>query len=139
MYKDRGAERGQLKCPLSTQSGHSECLHTGFVTAARSYLLATLQRVANGGDLTTDELDATILDPLLLGGAERNPWEELSHWANDGDICAKDTSYVFIKPEWMLYRIAALGSKHPLFTDYRHLSTSAGTPLIRLVRSPRRL
>lgn len=78
------------------------------MTAARTYLLETLQRVVDGGDLTTDELDAAIPNPLVLDPAEKDAWEELSHWADDEDIRAKDDRYASFKRDWMRDQIAAL-------------------------------
>lgn len=78
------------------------------MTAARAYLIETLQRVVDGGDLTTDELDAAIPNPLVLDPAEKDAWEELSHWADDEDIRAKDDRYASFKRDWMRDQIAAL-------------------------------
>lgn len=80
------------------------------MTAARAYLMATLQRVVDGGDLTTDELDAAIPDPLVLDRDEKQAWEQLSHWADDADIRTKDAHYASFKRGWMLDHIAALSS-----------------------------
>ena len=80
------------------------------MTAARSYLLSALQRVADGGDLTTEELDAAIPNPRLLDAAEKDAWEQLSHWADDADIRAKDAHYASFKRDWIRERIAALNS-----------------------------
>ncbi len=80
------------------------------MTAARPYLLATLQRVADGGDLTSKELHAAIPDPLLLDLVEKDAWEQLSHWADDEDIRAKDAKYAAFKRNWMRDHIAALDS-----------------------------
>jgi hypothetical protein len=63
------------------------------VTEARTFLLATLRRVVDGGDVTNDELDAAIAAPAGLRGAERNAWYGLSYWADDDDIRAKDPVY----------------------------------------------
>ena len=81
------------------------------MTDVRTYLLSTLQRVADGGDLTTAELDAAIPDPMLLDRAERAAWEELSHWADDADIRAKDAHYASFKREWMRAHIERLGQQ----------------------------
>jgi hypothetical protein len=83
------------------------------MTEARAYLLFALQRVADGGDITVDELDAMIPDPLLLDSAERGAWEQLSHWADDADIRAKDTHYAIFKRERMREQIAALNGYLP--------------------------
>lgn len=78
------------------------------MSEARAYLLAALTRVADGGDITTDELGAAIPDSLALNGTEKAAWEELSHWADDSDIRAKDAHYASLKREWMRDHIAAL-------------------------------
>ena len=80
------------------------------MTAARAYLLSALRRVANGGDLTPEELDAAIPDPFALDRSERTAWEELSHWADDADIRAHDPLYARFKRDWMLGHIATLSS-----------------------------
>lgn len=59
--------------------GHPAQPQNAGMTAARTYLVATLQRVIEGGDVTTDEPDAAIPDPLLLDRAEKEAWEGLSH------------------------------------------------------------
>lgn len=82
---------------------------------ARDYLLATLQRIVAGGDLTTDELGRAIPDPRLLDDrSEMDAWEELSHWADDDDIRAKDARYREHKRERMRGHIARLGDQPPL-------------------------
>jgi hypothetical protein len=63
------------------------------VTDARTFLLATLRRVIDGGDVTNDELDAAIAAPAGLRGAERKAWHGLSYWADDDDVRAKDPTY----------------------------------------------
>lgn len=63
------------------------------MTEARTFLLATLRRVIDGGDVTNDELDAAITAPADLRGAERKAWHGLSYWADDDDIRAKDPAY----------------------------------------------
>jgi hypothetical protein len=63
------------------------------VTNARTFLLATLRRVIDGGDVTNDELDAAIAAPAGLRGAERKAWHGLSYWADDDDVRAKDPAY----------------------------------------------
>lgn len=78
------------------------------MSSIRSYLRATLQRVITGGDITTDELDKAIADPLSLDRDEREAWEELSHWADDADIRAREPNYAVFKREWMRKRLDAL-------------------------------
>jgi hypothetical protein len=63
------------------------------MTDARTFLINSLQRVIDGGDVTNDELDAAIADPARLRGAERKAWHGLSYWADDDDIRAKDPGY----------------------------------------------
>lgn len=60
---------------------------------ARTFLINTLRRVIDGGDLTNEELDVVISDPAGLRGAERKAWHGLSYWADDDDIRTKDPSY----------------------------------------------
>ena len=81
------------------------------MTDARSYLLATLQRVVEGGDLTTRELDAAIPDPLVLDKIERDAWEQLSHWADDEDIRRRDGHYATFKRDWMKDHILRLNDE----------------------------
>jgi hypothetical protein len=71
------------------------------VTEARTVLLATLRRVIDGGDVTNDELDAAIIAPADLRGAERKAWHGLSYWADDDDIRAKDPAYALSRT-WQL-------------------------------------
>ena len=80
------------------------------MTNARQYLRNTLQRIVDGGDLTTEELDAAIPDPLILARLEKDAWEELSHWADDDDIRAKDKRYAADKRDRMRGHIIALGA-----------------------------
>jgi hypothetical protein len=63
------------------------------VTNARTFLLATLRRVIDGGNVTNDELYAAIAALARLRGAERKAWYGLSYWADDGDVRAKDPAY----------------------------------------------
>ncbi|WP_137898373.1 hypothetical protein [Sphingomonas sp. 2SG] len=63
------------------------------MTEARTFLLAALRHVVDGGDVTNEELDAAITTPARLRGAERNAWHGLSYWADDDDIRAKDPAY----------------------------------------------
>ncbi|MEV5031084.1 hypothetical protein [Sphingobium sp. LMC3-1-1.1] len=78
------------------------------MTVIRTYLLETLQRVADGGDIEQDELDAAVPNPLALDPLEKDAWEQLSHWADDADIRQKDPNYATFKRDWMRDRIAAL-------------------------------
>jgi len=59
----------------------------------RAFLINSLRRVIDGGDVTNEELDAAIADPAALRGAERKAWHGLSYWADDDDIRAKDPAY----------------------------------------------
>ncbi|WP_375399094.1 hypothetical protein [uncultured Sphingomonas sp.] len=63
------------------------------MTHVRTFLIDSLRRVTDGGDVTNDELDAAIADPAGLRGAERKAWHGLSYWADDDDISAQDPSY----------------------------------------------
>jgi hypothetical protein len=63
------------------------------VTDARPFLLATLRRVIDGGDVTNDDLEAAIAKPADLRDAERKAWHGLSYWADDNDVRAKDPAY----------------------------------------------
>ncbi|MDI1295964.1 MAG: hypothetical protein PSY12_08785 [bacterium] len=78
------------------------------MASARVHLLTMLERVADGGDLTAQELNAAIPDPLLLDQREKAAWEELSHWADDEDIRAKDAHYTGLKRQWMRDHMSAL-------------------------------
>jgi hypothetical protein len=81
------------------------------VTAARTYLLEALKRVADGGDIAQQELDAAVPDPFILDRDEKKAWEELSHWADDADIRERDENYAGFKRDWMRDRIRLLNSK----------------------------
>ncbi len=83
------------------------------MSEARDYLLTALRRVAGGGDITAEELDAAIADPLILDRAEKDVWEQLSHWADDGDIRATDAKYASLMRERMQENIAALNGFLP--------------------------
>ncbi len=73
------------------------------MTHARTFLLAALRRVIDGGEVTNNELDAAIAEPADLRGAERKAWHGMawhgmashgmSYWADDEDIRAKDPAY----------------------------------------------
>ena len=78
------------------------------MTDTRTYLLQALELVADGGDVTRQELDAAISNPRTLSRAEKDAWEELSHWADDGDIRGRDERYATFKREWMRDRREAL-------------------------------
>ena len=78
------------------------------MTAARAFLLEALQRVADGGDVGAAELDTAVPDPFALDYAEKNAWEELSHWADDDDIRERDGRYAAHKRERMRDHVAAL-------------------------------
>jgi hypothetical protein len=84
-------------------------LHSVQMTAARAFLLDALKRVAGGGDIDEAELEAVVPDPLALDYDERNAWEELSHWADDDDIRARDKRYAALKRERMRDCIVKLG------------------------------
>ena len=78
------------------------------MTALNSYLLDTLQRVVDGGDVELDELAAAVPSPLELNSVEHSAWQQLSQWADDGDIRQKDASYASFKRERMQHYIAVL-------------------------------
>jgi hypothetical protein len=78
------------------------------MTAAKSYLLETLQRVIDGGDVDPDELDAAVPNPLDLNSVEFSAWQQLSHWADDADIRQKDEYYATFKREWMRHHVDVL-------------------------------
>ncbi len=80
------------------------------MTDARRYIRDTLQRIVDGGDLTTEELDAAVPNPLLLCRDEQAAWEELSHWADDNDIRARDERYAASKRDRMRDQITALSA-----------------------------
>jgi hypothetical protein len=60
-------------------------------------LFNALHRIADGGDIDQAELKAAVPDPLALDDPEKKAWEELSHWADDNDIRAKDERYAGYK------------------------------------------
>ena len=83
------------------------------MSKARAFLLATLQHVADGGDLTVAELDTGMPNPLMLDPTERDAWEELSHWADDDDVRGKDVNYTAYKRERLRDRLAELNGYLP--------------------------
>ena len=78
------------------------------MTVARAFLLEALQRVADCGDVTESELNTAVLAPFALDPAEKIAWEELSHWADDGDIRERDEPYAAFKRERMRDHVTAL-------------------------------
>ena len=76
-------------------------IRSGRMTAARASLLEDLQRVADGEDIVEAELEAAVPDPFMLDPAEKNAWEDLSHWADDDDIRERDEHYAALEPERM--------------------------------------
>ena len=56
------------------------------------FLIAALRRVAGGGDIGPEELDATISrsEARALRGAEMDAYVHLAQWADDEDIRASD-------------------------------------------------
>ncbi|WP_159709822.1 hypothetical protein [Sphingomonas sp. AX6] len=83
------------------------------MSKARAYLRSALERVASGGDIAADQLDAAVADPRLLNRAEKDAWQELSHWADDKDIRKKDPKYTASRRERMMNHIAALDGYLP--------------------------
>jgi hypothetical protein len=49
-----------------------------------------------------------VPSPLALDRDEKNAWEELSHWADDSDVRARDARYTTHKRDRMRDRLAAL-------------------------------
>lgn len=78
------------------------------MTANRNFLINALRRVLEGGDIDNAELDAAVPSPLALDRDEKNAWEELSHWADDSDVRARDARYTTHKRDRMRDRLAAL-------------------------------
>ena len=98
------------KYRLSTHCRHSPLRHKAAMADAHQYLRGTLQRIVDGGDLTTAELDAAVPDPSILSRVKKDAWEELSHWADDDDIRAKDKRYAANKRDQMRDHIIALSA-----------------------------
>lgn len=82
-------------------------MHNTGMTSARPNLIAILERVADGGDVTTHELKLAIPDPLVLDEREKAAWEELCHWT-DEDARAKDSKNAAFKREWMRSHLSTL-------------------------------
>ncbi len=76
--------------------------------AVKSYLLDTLQRVVDGGDVDPDELDAVVPNPFELNPVEKSAWQQLSQWADDADIHQKDETYATFKRERMRHYLGVL-------------------------------
>lgn len=78
------------------------------MASTHTFLLDALERVADGGDITAEELDAAIPDPSLLKPREKAAWQELSHWADDADIRSKDSESAKLKRQWMRDHMSTL-------------------------------
>jgi hypothetical protein len=78
------------------------------VNDPKTFLLATLRHVIDGGDVTNDELDAAVAAPASLRGAERKAWYGLSYWADDDDVRAKDPAYGPLRRRRLAYLLSAL-------------------------------
>jgi hypothetical protein len=78
------------------------------MTSARPNLIALLERVADGGEITAHELEEAIPDPFILDEQEKAAWEELGHWADDEDIRANDANYAAFKREWIRGHLSTL-------------------------------
>ena len=98
----------RLKGLLPTRCGPADAVQAGAVSATASSLVMLLQRVVGGGDVSSLELERAVPDPFVLKGSERAAWEELSHWADDEDLRAKDPAYGKFKREWMRDRLHSL-------------------------------
>ena len=81
------------------------------MTAARTFLLEALRRVADGGDIDDAELDKAVPDPFVLDPIEKKAGEELSHRADDADIRERDGRYATFKRHSMRDHISASGAK----------------------------
>jgi hypothetical protein len=91
------------------------------MTVGRAFLIGALKRVADGGDIDEVELVAAIPDSSVLDKAERKALEQLTHWADDADIRARDRDYACFKRRWMRDHLAALEQRDSLrsFADAR--------------------
>ncbi len=78
------------------------------VADQRTFLMTTLQRVANGGDIFAAELSKGVPDPAALDSDEREALTELKLWIEDRDIHLRETNYTRFKREWMRDRLAVL-------------------------------
>ncbi len=78
------------------------------MTAVRTFLLGALKRVADGGEINEDELVAAIPDWSALDASEKKALEQLTHWADDEDIRARDAEYATLKRQWMRDHIERL-------------------------------
>jgi|TARA_R100000501_G_scaffold14680_4_gene26674 hypothetical protein len=86
-------------------------LHSGLMTAARTFLIDALQRVADGGDMDETEIEAAVPDPFALDDLEKKAWEELSHWADDKDIRVRNERYAGYKRDRMRECIATFNAR----------------------------
>ena len=87
----------------------------------RSFLEEALRRVAEGGDITNEELSAAIPDPIALDGPDRKAYHGLSYWADDADIRAKDADYGTARREALKDLLRALskqGGLPPVQRDF---------------------
>ena len=67
----------------------------------RAYLLTALQRVLQGGELAAEELREAIPSQDALQKQEKAAWEQLTHWAGESDVRAKDQNYAAFHFEWL--------------------------------------
>ncbi len=74
----------------------------------RAFLMLTLLRVAEGGDVVADDLRAGVPDPATLDADEREALTELQLWIEDRDIHLGESNYTRFKREWMRDRLAVL-------------------------------
>jgi hypothetical protein len=78
------------------------------VTLAREFLLSALRRITGGGEITNDELLHAVPDLTELDEVEQSAWFRLSHWADDGDIRAKDQSYADMQQQQIAFALTDL-------------------------------
>ena len=67
----------------------------------RSYLLYALKGALNGAAVSVADLDAAIINPENLIGHERDAWEQLHHWADEGEVRARDKNYSAFHLDWL--------------------------------------
>lgn len=74
----------------------------------RQFILAALEQITNGGDLTGAELSRGVPNSHALSTDERAAWLELQRWTEDDDLREKDAGYAHYKRDLIRDRFEAM-------------------------------
>ena len=73
------------------------------VTPERAFLIATLERVIAGGEVTYEQLIEAVPEPHELSSkVEMDAWFHLSYWSSDADVREKDPKYGPSQMRWLI-------------------------------------